>query len=129
LPAQWLQVKAMDIVLLGSIPSDMALEFNNDAPLRDYYLDWGNYDTSGDVIKEMLESFWCKYHDYIGSDEESYGREHALKIFELSASATKRDIRKRWCKLALRWHPDRHDGDATKFREMCSAWRTLRQLD
>jgi len=129
LPQQWLQVRSMEIVLLASIPNAMADEFNHDAPLREYYLDWDNYDTSGHVIKEMLESFWGKYHGYITGEDDSYDRERALKIFELSASASKRDIRKRWCKLALRWHPDRHEGDATQFRQMCSAWHTLRQLD
>ncbi|NRA62685.1 MAG: DnaJ domain-containing protein [Psychrobium sp.] len=125
-PKQWLQVKSMDIRLMDWIPKGTLSEFNNDAPLREYYLDWTNYDASGDVIKEMLQSFWRKYTDYIGNEPDLCDREQALALFELSIDASKLDIRKRWSKLALRWHPDRPDGDSAKFREMCSAWQTLR---
>ncbi len=125
-PKQWLQVRSMDIRLMDMIPKGTLSEFNNDAPLREYYLDWANYDASGDVIKEMLQSFWRKYTDYIGNESNPYDREQALNLFELPIDASKRDIRKRWSKLALRWHPDRHDGDSARFREMCNAWQTLR---
>ena len=51
----------------------------------------------------------------------------ALKVFELDETATDRDIRKQWRKLALKWHPDRDQGNAERFREVCEAWQTLKE--
>lgn len=126
LPSQWLQVQAMDIFLSRSVPSHVELELQHDAALRDYYLDWENYDTSGDLIREMLKSFWHKYNNYIGETSPAVGREQALQVFGLESDATPRDIRKRWRKLALQYHPDRAGGDAAKFKQACRAWQTLR---
>ena len=53
---------------------------------------------------------------------------HALRVFELDESATPRDIRKQWRRLALKWHPDRPEGDAARFREVCEAWQSLRDI-
>ncbi|MDF4599355.1 DnaJ domain-containing protein, partial [Vibrio parahaemolyticus] len=36
------------------------------------------------------------------------------------------EIRRQWRKLALRWHPDRENGDAERFRVLCEAWNVLR---
>lgn len=126
LPNQWLQVQAMDIFLSRSVPSHVELELQHDVALRDYYLDWNNYDTSGDLIREMLKSFWHKYNNYIGETSPTVGREHALEVFRLDSDASPREIRKRWRKLALEHHPDRAGGDATKFKKACRAWQTLR---
>jgi len=126
LPNQWLQVQSMDIFLTIHVPFQLEVELQHDASLRDYYLDWKNYDASGDLIKEMLESFWHKYNDYVGDDSPVVGRDYALKVFGLPKDASSRDIRKRWRKLALKWHPDRTGGDSEQFRQACRAWQTLR---
>jgi len=126
LPNQWLQVQSMDIFLTIHVPFQLEVELQHDASLRDYYLDWKNYDASGDLIKEMLESFWHKYNDYVGDDSPVVGRDYALQVFGLPKDASSRDIRKRWRKLALKWHPDRTGGDSEQFRQACRAWQTLR---
>lgn len=126
LPNQCLQIQAMNIFLSQHVPSRITLEQQYDSALRDYYLDWGNYDTSGDLIKEMLKSFWHKYNNYIGETSPVVGREQALKVFELSHDASPKEIRKRWRQLALKWHPDWAGGDSQKFKQACRAWQTLR---
>lgn len=127
LPNEWLQVQSMDIFLSPHIPQQVELELSHDSSLRDYYLDWNNYDTSGDLIKEMLESFWNKYNNYIGDSAVIVvGREQALKVFGLKNEASPKEIRKRWRQLALKFHPDREGGDSEKFRKACNAWQTLR---
>jgi len=126
LPNQWLQVQSMDIFLSPRVPSNVELEMYHDASLRDYYLDWENYDMCSESIKEMLKSFWHTYNDYIGDTVPLVGRNQALKVFELDNDATAKDIRKRWRKLALKWHPDRVGGDSERFRQACNAWQTLR---
>jgi len=127
MPKQWLQVKAMEIQIFRIIPASADLQHSSDAALRDYYLDWHNYDASVNVVREMLESFWSSYQHYIGVNGQLMHKGNALKVFELDDTATNKDIRKQWRKLALKWHPDREQGNAERFREVCEAWQTLRQ--
>lgn len=128
LPRQWLQVKAMDIQIFRLVPSNVNLLMMEETSLREYYLDWNNYDTSENVVRELLEAFWSSYKSYIGLNVNLMNKGHALSVFELDESATARDIRKQWRRLALKWHPDRPDGDAARFREVCEAWQSLRDI-
>ncbi|QSX31938.1 DnaJ domain-containing protein [Shewanella cyperi] len=127
LPRQWLQVQAMDIRLLRLPPADAQLQLAQDAALRSYYLNWGNYDTCANVVREMLEAFWSRYQDYIGLGHSDMHRAQALRIFELDEDASDRDIRRQWRRLAFMWHPDRPEGEAARFRQICEAWQVLRQ--
>jgi DnaJ-domain-containing protein 1 len=126
IPKQWLQVKAMEIQIFRIIPANADVQHICDGALRDYYLDWANYDASVNVVREMLESFWSSYQEYIGVNTQLMHQGHALTVFELDDTATDKDIRKQWRKLALKWHPDREQGNAERFREVCEAWQTLR---
>ncbi|QDZ90037.1 DnaJ domain-containing protein [Shewanella decolorationis] len=128
LPKQWLQVKAMEIQIFRLVPSNVNLLIMEDTSLREYYLDWNNYDTSENVVRELLEAFWSSYKSYIGLNVNLMHKGHALRVFELDESATPRDIRKQWRRLALKWHPDRPEGDAARFREVCEAWQSLRDI-
>lgn len=128
MPKQWLQVKAMDIQIFRLIPANVNQLQQQDASLRDYYLDWGNYDTSENVIRELLEAFWSSYKHYIGLNVDLMHQGNALRVFELDERATAKDIRRQWRRLALKWHPDRPEGDAARFREVCEAWQSLRHI-
>lgn len=127
LPEHWLQVKAMEIQIFKVIPTNLDSSLREDDALREYYLNWINYDTCPNIIKEMLESFWSRYENYIGTNSNLMHKEQALKVFELNLDATNREVRRRWRKLALKWHPDRPDGNAAQFRQVCEAWQTLRE--
>ncbi|MCE9686938.1 DnaJ domain-containing protein [Shewanella sp. AS16] len=126
LPKQWLQVRAMEIQIFRLLPAELNLILAQDASLREYYLDWNNYDTCANAVRAMLESFWNRYQSYIGVNPRLMQQSHALNVFELDETATDREIRRQWRRLALKWHPDRPEGDAAKFREVCEAWRALR---
>ncbi|MCE9788529.1 DNA-J related domain-containing protein [Shewanella chilikensis] len=126
LPGQWLQVQAMDIILLRIPPANVLQLQQDDSALRDYYLDWNNYDTCVNVVREMLESFWNSYQDYIGARPGRFAQREALRVLELEADASDKEIRRQWRKLALKWHPDRQGGDTAKFRQICEAWQALR---
>jgi len=127
LPNSWLQVKSMEIQIFRIIPSDLNQQLCEADALRDYYMDWRNYDTCPNIIQEMLESFWNRYEQYIGANPNLMHKTQALRVFELDDSATDKMVRKQWRKLALMWHPDREGGDAAKFRQVCEAWQTLRE--
>ncbi|GLR76203.1 DNA-J related domain-containing protein [Aliivibrio sifiae] len=127
-PEQWLQVEAMNIHLFPERSSGYSDHVIDTAhPLREYYLEWTNYQVEEDEVRRLLNEFWSNYRRYLGgSTISSMDRIQALKLFGLSESATGKEIRKQWRKLAMQHHPDRELGDADKFRVMCEAWNLLR---
>ncbi|EMB9222967.1 DnaJ domain-containing protein [Vibrio alginolyticus] len=125
-PDSWLQVEAMDIQLMSSMEA-LRHKIDIHDPLREYYLDWRNYEADEDEVRRLLNEFWTTYQKFIGgSSVASVDKTKALSLFELNTDATPEEIRKQWRKLALRWHPDRENGDAERFRVLCEAWNVLR---
>tara|TARA_Y100001960_G_scaffold252305_1_gene269389 strand:- start:1221 stop:1838 length:618 start_codon:yes stop_codon:yes gene_type:complete len=126
-PDNWLQVQAMDIILM---PQSQVFghEVDHHDPLRDYYLDWHNYEAEEGEVKRLLNEFWSRYREFVGSgDCKDMDRTKALSLFELPHDASYTEIRKTWRKLALKWHPDRDNGDSDRFRVLCEAWNVLRR--
>ncbi|AIV08869.1 molecular chaperone DnaJ [Vibrio harveyi] len=125
-PDGWLQVEAMNIVLMSAIEASRHSVDTND-PLREYYLDWKNYEADEGEVRRLLNDFWSRYQRYIGGNvSDDLDRSKALHLFELDADVTRTEIRRQWRKLALRWHPDRENGNADRFRVLCNAWNVLR---
>lgn len=52
-------------------------------------------------------------------------RDAALKILELPATASEEEIKKKFRKLAAKYHPDVSPGTADKFKEINEAWQAL----
>ncbi|WP_456294574.1 DnaJ domain-containing protein [Vibrio sp. AK197] len=129
-PDNWVQVEAMDIALLPvhHVPGH---SIDNEDPLRDYYTHWENYEAEEGEVKRLLNEFWTRYHDFVGgsSNVVSIDRHRALRLFNLPQDASKTEIRRTWRKLALKWHPDRDNGDSERFRVLCEAWNVLRQCE
>ncbi|OLQ91019.1 molecular chaperone DnaJ [Vibrio panuliri] len=128
-PDHYVQVEAMDIALLSNRGVVHRLSLDNQDPLRDYYTQWQHYEAEQGEIRRLLDEFWTRYRDFVGSTQAKFGdvtRDKALRVFELSEGASELEIRKRWRKLALKWHPDRQNGDSEKFRLVCEAWNVLR---
>ncbi|TFH92440.1 DNA-J related domain-containing protein [Vibrio ouci] len=125
-PDNWLQVQAMDIVLM---PSQQVFghEVDHNDPLRDYYLDWLNYEAEEGEVKRLLNEFWTRYREFVGStNSKDMDRAKALSLFKLPHDASQTEIRKTWRRLALKWHPDRQSGNSEQFRILCEAWHVLR---
>ncbi len=103
LPQQWLQVESMDIQLQWRVsnPGCVAKEIDYQDPLRDYYMDWNNYDASQDDVKELLSSFWKHYQRHIGNDTPGAAmleRYKALNVLGLDENASEHEIRRQWRK-------------------------------
>ncbi|GAK86269.1 DnaJ-related protein [Vibrio ponticus] len=128
-PDHYVQVEAMDIALLSGWGRRLDLSVESVDPLRDYYTQWTNYEAEHGEIRRLLDEFWTRYRDYVGSEKLKVGdvtRDKALRVFELDEGASDIEIRKRWRKLALKWHPDRQSGNTAHFRLVCEAWNVLR---
>ncbi|MGO2161635.1 DNA-J related domain-containing protein [Vibrio toranzoniae] len=125
-PDSWLQVQAMDIELMNGRYHGSTHTIDLEDPLRDYYINWINYEADEGEVKRLLNEFWTRYKKFVGGSETDMDRSNALSLFELPLDATQQDIRKRWRRLALRWHPDRDEGNTSKFQTLCEAWHVLR---
>ncbi|KWU02660.1 molecular chaperone DnaJ [Vibrio toranzoniae] len=125
-PDSWLQVQAMDIELMNGRYHGSTHTIDIEDPLRDYYINWLNYEADEGEVKRLLNEFWTRYKKFVGGSETDMDRSNALSLFELPLDATQQDIRKRWRRLALRWHPDRDEGNTSKFQTLCEAWHVLR---
>lgn len=125
-PDNWLQVEAMSIELMAGSQSHLHDIDPND-PLRDYYTHWMNYEANEGEVKRLLNEFWSRYRESVGSTNgANMDRVKALRLFELTHDSTPIQIRKKWRRLALKWHPDREHGNAEQFRVLCEAWNVLR---
>lgn len=125
-PDNWLQVQAMDIELMCGRYHGSTHAIDYQDPLREYYIDWSNYEAEEGEVKRLLNEFWNRYKKYVGGVETDMDRSHALSLFELPLDASPEEIRKQWRRLALRWHPDRDQGNTAQFQRLCEAWHVLR---
>jgi len=125
---QRLMVSVLDIRLLTNEPAgalDAGAITVRDA-LGEYYLNWNNFEVSGEEVDELLGSFWQQYRKQYGSVSGTT-RQQALTLFDLDDTASAPQIRQQWRRLAFRWHPDRPGGDEEKFKALCDVWQSLRQ--
>jgi DnaJ-domain-containing protein 1 len=114
-----LSVSPLDIRLVPLPDAGAAaLPTDNQAPLREYYLDWENFHrTGGRDVANMLGRFRRRY---LAPEE----RHAALQALELPADASRERITQAYRRLAAQHHPDR-GGDPARFRAIRGAYEFL----
>lgn len=116
----YLHISALDIHLRPSgatASSDLCDPAQ--AKLRDYYLNWKNYDETGeDDVQQLLDAFWLRY---AAVDKQQL----ALRILGLETGTDWPVIRDCYRRLAMQHHPDK-GGDERKFIEVREAYEILR---
>lgn len=124
-PSQYLQIASLHIELHeGSGKNQLS---QTDA-LRDYYLEWKNYDTSAEKITAMLDDFWQK----LGSMKQRQPsislqtRQSLLREWQLDNNATLKMIQKRWRQLAFQHHPDKSPESEELFKKFREQYEQLR---
>lgn len=94
--------------------------YNNDIPLREYYLDLSQLEkATEDSVNGLLDQFWNRF---VAADDVS----QALAVFSLDKATSYKEIKQRYRTLAMKHHPDR-GGDADKFRELNAAFGALQK--
>lgn len=117
----WLSISPL-AVELRSIDGDsdqQALQIDSDDKLRDYYLDWSEFErTGGDEVRALLDGFWRRFH---AVDK----LQAAFAVLELEPTADWAGVQQQYRRLARASHPD-HGGDAQRFLEVRAAYELLR---
>ncbi len=86
--------------------------------IREYYLDWKNYDTADQqTVDELIASFWVGIH-------RMDNREDALTVLGLTDPVDDETIRKTYQRLVMQHHPDR-GGDAENIQAINAAIKLL----
>ena len=110
-----IRLMALNEVATTNLPTD-----DIDAPLREYYLDWNNFEhTSKKDVEDLLKGFWQRY---LARDK----RMHALQTLGLSGDATWEQVKRAYRKLAAQHHPDK-GGESDDFREIREAYEILQR--
>jgi len=98
---------------LSTLPSDGVT-----TELRNYYLDWQHYATTGAAeVEAMLNRFWQRY---VAIDK----RVEALQTLSLPPDASWETVKRAYRRQAAAHHPDK-GGDATRFRAIREAYEVL----
>lgn len=124
-PAQHLAIASLQITLTDTAPHNSVQQLD---PLRDYYLDWQNYETTSDEIEELLNDFWQRFASHKkpqqALDRKAY--DTLLHRWQLAKQCSLKDIQKRWRQLAMQYHPDKETGDTEKFKELKNEYEQLK---
>lgn len=118
---QHLNISALEIFLqpVKKELNTTNINVNCDSGLRDYYLNWENYLSTGEAeVSALLSDFWIKY-------SKLDKRQAALELFELPSHATSRDITQRYRQLMSTHHPDK-GGNSEMFIQYREAWEILK---
>ncbi|KPH94401.1 molecular chaperone DnaJ [Pseudoalteromonas porphyrae] len=126
LPTQQLLISSLHIELITAPSNHSALDATD--PLRIYYLDWNNFETSSVEIEKLLNSFWHSFTTKTGSTlkVDITTRELLLKRWQLPPQSKIKDVQKRWRQLAIQYHPDKTHGNADKFKQLKSEYEQLK---
>lgn len=117
-----LTISTLHIALESSNPNMLAMHDS----LRDYYLDWSNYDTSLAEIEALLNSFWQSYSSPLSQHNAKIDLEKLSPLWSLPDEFTLPMLQKRWRVLALGHHPDRPGGDISTFQRLEAEYQALR---
>lgn len=90
----------------------------SDHALRDYYLDWSQFDQSSNAsVEQLFNDFWERY---FAEDKKL----EALAVLQLADGCSWPQIRMAYRRLAALHHPDR-GGEAEEFAKVREAYELL----
>lgn len=113
-----LNIDPIKITLLPYVKS-LSEEIVTADPLRSYYLDLANFETTdAEAAEDLIASFWKKF---VVADD----RQAALLVFGLEDGVDFERIKQQYRQLAMDHHPDR-GGDSLKLAEINQAMRVLK---
>ncbi|NOU52971.1 molecular chaperone DnaJ [Pseudoalteromonas sp. JBTF-M23] len=95
--------------------------------LRDYYLDWRNYETSEQEIIELLDDFWQQLGKYKVMKNASNERIKDLCLrWALPYPYDHQNLKKCWRQYAVAHHPDKESGSTERFKQLKDEYELLK---
>lgn len=117
----WLAISPLRIAFEAAADEagGRALDAAAGGALRDYYLDWREFEgTDGAAVTALLNGFWQRLHAVDA-------RAQALRALRLEADADWDAVQGQYRRLAAATHPDR-GGDGAQFLVVREAYEILR---
>ena len=124
-PAQTLSIASLHIKLEDTLIDNTVTPID---PLRDYYLDWQNYDASTAEVDALLNQFWQNFAATrsVKSHISISQRNAILTQWQLDEQASLKMIQKRWRQLAFQYHPDKPTGSESTFKKVRQEYEQLK---
>jgi hypothetical protein len=120
---QYLHIDSMSIYLTDKLDKSLMLN----SPLKDYYLDWGNYDTSTAEIERLLTQFWQTFHATNKVNRISKTQLQALcQAWQLPYPFSQKQLSKKWRQHALAFHPDKNPAGSEVFKRLYDEYMKLK---
>lgn len=102
-------------------------EHNAVAKLRQYYLNWNNFEkTTQQNVCDLIDSFWQSMSTKPPTQLSNDNLTNALHVLELEQCVALTDLKKQYKKLSNLHHPDK-GGNLVKFQKITLAYQYLKQ--
>ncbi|CAM4282784.1 DNA-J related domain-containing protein [Pseudoalteromonas byunsanensis] len=96
-------------------------------PLRDYYLDWQNYETTKDEVIELLDAFWQNFDSPSSlTSVPAAVIQDICKHWQLPYPYQRQQLKKVWRQQAVIQHPDKDEGCAKRFKQLKEEYDLLK---
>lgn len=107
--------------------SNLISEYPETEKLREYYLDWSNFDeTDKDDVDALINSFWQLMGHQRTFDLTTNNTKLALNVMGFDAEPDLTSLKVRFKTLSLQHHPDK-GGDVVEFQAIQSAYGYLKK--
>ncbi|OHU84575.1 MULTISPECIES: DNA-J related domain-containing protein [Pseudoalteromonas] len=96
-------------------------------PLRDYYLDWENYETTKEEILELLDTFWQSFAaPSIPTNIPTTVIQDICKHWQLPYPYQRQQLKRTWRQQAVLQHPDKDAGCEQRFKQLKEEYDLLK---
>lgn len=123
-------LKILLVPLASSHSTDLAADLDVDEQaemaMSEYYLDWSNFDMTGQQeVESLLSNFWRQYTEYTHCYDDEDKRSWYLDVLGLKSDASWEHIQLAYRQKAALYHPDK-GGTGQQFIEIREAFEFLK---
>jgi len=110
----------------AKLPADIDIDKQAEMAMSQYYLDWSNFDATGqEEVEGLLSNFWRQYTEYTHCCGNEDKRSWYLEVLGLKSDASWEHIQLAYRQKAALHHPDK-GGTGQQFIEIREAFEFLK---
>ncbi|WP_105166520.1 DNA-J related domain-containing protein [Pseudoalteromonas sp. T1lg23B] len=96
-------------------------------PLRDYYLDWQNYEATKEEVIALLDTFWQSFGTtHLPKHTPTTVIKDICKHWQLPYPYQKQQLKRVWRQQAVVQHPDKQEGCTQRFKQLKAEYDLLK---